>query len=487
MTSPSKPAGPTPPGDPLPPLPESFAAPSRPGWRDVVFSRLGRGTLAGIYAQIIQLTIQLITVPVLTRHWGLEGYGAWVLLFTVPQMLSMADLGLTAAGANAMTGATAQGNFEKAARIHTSLRWTSLLMASTFSFLVGSYVLVLHPQTLDFAQPFTHGRAWVTLLTVLFYTILAMQNAVTSAGFRAADAFATWQTVYDTCLLTETLAALAVAASGYGPEEVALTYLGCRIVFSGVLGLWLRRLAPWSAQAGWRFDSVEIKRLLKPALAAFMLPAAQGITLQGSVMAIGAMAGPAAVPAFSTLRTISRTALQFTYRFNFASMPRYTVHHARGNEQGKAVLVLANLVVAAVLLIPAAPILYLLGPTIIRIWTHGVVHPSSTLLIFMLAAMVLNGLWVPMSNLICAINEHARFTYFYLICSIASVAFGAWAVGHFGLEGMGFAMMVQEIIMAAWIWHMATSQGMIRWHLLGAAANKIVDVVLHSRKKGKGA
>ncbi|WDF72874.1 lipopolysaccharide biosynthesis protein [Novosphingobium sp. KACC 22771] len=450
--------------------------------RKLLFSRLGRGTLAGIYAQFIQLAIQLISVPVLTSHWGLAGYGAWVLLFTVPQMLAMADLGLTAAGANAMTAAAAQGHYERAARIHTSLRWTSLLMALTVGSVIGLYVLWLRPHTLDFAQPFTHGRAWVTVLAMLGYTVLAMQNAVTGAGFRAADAFATWQTVYDTCLLTETLAALTVAAVGYGPEEVALTYLGCRVLFSGLLGLFLRRLAPWSAQAGWQLDGAEIKRLLKPALAAFMLPAAQAITLQGSVMAIGAMAGPAAVPAFSTLRTISRTALQFTYRFNFASMPRYTVHHATGNEAGKSMLVMANLAVAVFLLLPAAPVLFVLGKPIIALWTHGVVHPSSSLLALMLAAMVLNGLWVPMSNLICAINEHARFTYFYLFCSLLSVALGAWAVRRDGVEGMGMAMVAQEIVMAAWIWRMAIKQDMIRWSMIQPALHKAI-----ARLRSKGA
>lgn len=457
------------------------AAPKPGKLRKALFSRLGRGTLAGIYAQFIQLAIQLISVPVLTSHWGLAGYGAWVLLFTVPQMLAMADLGLTAAGANAMTSATAQGHFEKAARIHTSLRWTSLLMALTVGSIIGIYVLGLRPQTLDFAQPFTHGRAWVTVLAMLAYTVLAMQNAVTAAGFRAADAFATWQTVYDTCLLTETLAALTVAAIGYGPEEVALTYLACRALFSGLLGLFLRRIAPWSALAGWRFDSEEIRRLIKPAVAAFMLPAAQGVTLQGSVMVIGAMAGPAAVPAFSTLRTISRTALQFTYRFNFASMPRYTVHHATGNEAGKTMLVLANLAVAALLLLPAAPVLFLLGKPIIAIWTHGVVHPSTALLGLMLAAMVLNGLWVPMSNLICAINEHARFTYFYLFCSLVSVALGALAVRHNGVEGMGMAMVAQEIVMAAWVWRMAIRRGMIRWDMVKPAVRNATE-----RLHGKG-
>lgn len=440
----------------------------------VLFGRVGRGTLAGFYAQFVQLGIQLISVPVLTSQWGLAGYGVWVLLFTVPQMLAMADLGLSAAGANAMTAAAARDDRPAVSRIYASLRWTSLGMALTIGALVCLYVFVWQPHTLDFAQAYTHERAWLTLLAVMAYTVLAMQNAVTAAGFRAADAFATWQTAYDTCQLIETLAALAAAIAGMGMEAVALTYLGCRILFSALLAGWLMRLAPWMSAQGWAIDLTEIRKLLSPAFAAFMLPAAQAITLQGSVMAIGAVAGPAAVPAFSTLRTLSRTALQFTYRFNFATMPRYTVLHATGDDIGKAKLVLANLLVTACLLLPAAPILYVLGQPIIALWTSGVVHPSAPLLALMLAIMVLNGAWVPLSNLLCSINEHARFTYVYLFASAASITIGTVMARSAGAEGMAMALMALELVMLAWVWRQALRLGMLQTDLLGAAWHAIL-------------
>ena len=73
-------------------------------------SRLALGTAVGFYGLAMQLLVQLLSVPILTHSWGLAGYGAWVLLFSVPSLLAMADLGLTTAGANAMTAAVAHGD-----------------------------------------------------------------------------------------------------------------------------------------------------------------------------------------------------------------------------------------------------------------------------------------------------------------------------------------------------------------------------------------
>ena len=80
-----------------------------PRWRAFFSHRLVAGTLAGTYGQLVQLVVQLLSLPVFTAHWGLAGYGSWLILFTLPSTLAIADLGLTSAGGNSMTAAAARG------------------------------------------------------------------------------------------------------------------------------------------------------------------------------------------------------------------------------------------------------------------------------------------------------------------------------------------------------------------------------------------
>lgn len=424
--------------------------------------RLGRNTLAGFYAQIVQLLIQVMSVPVLVRHWGLAGYGVWVLLFTVPQMLSMADLGIGTTGGNAMQAVSAQGDQDRALRIYASLRCASAAAALLISAMVGLYLFVLAPHALDFARQATGGHAPLVVMMVLAYAALAMQNQTTASAYRTYDLLATWQMSYDTGLLIEALLALGTAMRGGGPVEVAGVYLAARAVLSAVLAIWLMRRAPDLARASLLPDWAELRALIRPSIAALMLPGAQAITLQGSVMALGAIGGPASLPAFTTIRTISRTALMFTYRFSWASIPRYIVHHARGERDAAEQLVWANVLVPAAVLLPAAPLLYWLGGDIIRIWTHGVVQASSSLLGLLLLAMVLNGAWVPMSNLICGINEHGRFSYVFLVVSMLTIPVGAVLARTSGADGMAWALVGQEVVMMAWVWRVAVEQRMLQ-------------------------
>jgi len=334
-------------------------------------SRLAQGTAVGFYGLALQLVVQLLSVPVLTHSWGLAGYGAWVLLYSVPALLAMADLGLTTAGANAMTAAVAQGDQPRAARIMMVLRLITVSAGLALFALAALTVLVLFPRSLDFGAVLPRDQAVLTALALGLYGFLSLINGVTLAAFRAADAFASSGFMFQTIVLVEALAALGLAMAGGNQAEVALAYLAARLLGTLLLSWALRRHAPWLREASWRIDRGELKALVRPALAALILPGAQAIGIQGSVMAIGAVGGPAAIPAFSVVRTLSRTALQFAFRFNIASMPRYTVFIAQDNERRANQLVVLNLAVMAALTVPAALGLLLLGQPFVRIWSAG--------------------------------------------------------------------------------------------------------------------
>jgi hypothetical protein len=59
-------------------------------------------------------------VPVLASRWGLELYGQWLLLATLPQFLSMSDLGFATAAGTRMTMAVARGDRDEALRLFTA-------------------------------------------------------------------------------------------------------------------------------------------------------------------------------------------------------------------------------------------------------------------------------------------------------------------------------------------------------------------------------
>jgi O-antigen/teichoic acid export membrane protein len=439
-------------------------------------TRLAQGTAAGFYGLIVQLLVQLISVPVLVHSWGVAGYGAWVMLFAVPSLLAMADLGLTTAGANAMTEAAAKGDRPRAARIHMALRLITALTGLALLTLAALFIYWLNPEALNFGEAMPREVAARTALLLCLYGFLALFNGVTQAGFRAADAFASSGMLFHTLVLIEAVVAMGIAIAGGSPAEVALAYLLARLAGTMVFSLVLKRTAPWLG-GNWTIDWGEVKDLLRPALAALVLPGAQAVSIQGSVVAIGAIGGPAAVPAFSVVRTLSRTALQFAFRFNVASMPRYTVFVAQGNRERASQLVLLNLGIAALLVIPAALGLLLLGRPFIHLWTGGLVVPSFALLAVMVLTMLADAVWFPLSNLILSINRHGLYTYHYLIAATLSVPLGALLVKDHGALGMAWALLGLELAMILRTWQIARRLGMLhRADLAGASRNLIAEL-----------
>lgn len=424
-------------------------------------SRIARGTAVGLFGQVTQVLVQLLSVPVLTHSWGLAGYGAWVLLYSVPGLLAMADLGLTTAGANEMIHAVAQGDRPRAARIMMALRLITVPTGLALLGLATVAVLVVFPASLDFGADLPRDQALRTAVLLGLYGFLALINGVTMAAFRAADAFASSGFLGLMIILVEAVAALSWAMMGGSQVEVAFAYFAVRLAGTVLLSLSLRRHAPWLRDASWHIDRKELAALVRPAFAALVIPGAQAISIQGSVMVIGAVGGPAAIPAFSVVRTLSRTALQFAYRLSIASMPRYTVFVAQKDEPRASQLLVLNLAVMAALVVPAALIMMLIGKPFIHAWTGGLVQPSIALLAVMIAAMLAHAAWGPLSNLLLAVNRHASFTYFYLVASVVSVAAGALLVGQMGAIGMAWAMLGLEVAMIFQVWTAAMRQGVV--------------------------
>jgi O-antigen/teichoic acid export membrane protein len=442
-------------------------------WRELGRTRLGQGTAAGVAGLLLQLLLQLLTVPVLTHAWGLAGFGVWVMLFTVPALFAMADSGLNTAGANTMTEAVARGELDRAARIHATMRALTLPVALTVPALAALILFTLPAKDLNFGEHFPSETTRTALLLLCGYGALGLVNGVTLAGYRAADKFALSNWYYQAIFFCETTSALVMAALGGGPAQVALAFCGVRLAGSGLLALGLRPHAPWLRKSGWRADRGELRIMLRPALAALVYPAANAVALQGAVLGIGAVGGPAAVPAFALVRTLSRTMLQFAFRFNVAAMPRFTVAMAQGERAQAVQLIALNLAVTLLLVIPAATGLLLLGQWFVARWTGGLVQPSFTLLAALVLAMLGNALWLPLSNLILAINRHGAFAYFYLAAACIAVGLGTALTATFGATGMAGAMVVLEAVMVVQIWALAQRLGLCSRSELRAALREL--------------
>jgi O-antigen/teichoic acid export membrane protein len=423
-----------------------------------MFARLLRGIGANALSQMVSIGLQLALVPVLATHWGLKLYGTWLMLFTIPSYLALGDFGFATAAGVDMTMKVARGDREGTLVTYHSAM-AAITFVSTTVFLIAALVIALLPGAwVTFDIPVSPNTIRLVLLLIVAYGLICLASSILMAGFRCSGLYAVGVVGQSVTQLTEGCAAIVTVLLGGSLLEAALAYVIARTVCVIGQALMLTFQVPW-LRLGFRGANLdEIKRLAKPAFAAMALPFAQAAFLQGTPVVLGIATGAATVPVFTTARTLIRAGVQFTTLLNHALMPEFSMAVARGDARLQRHFLFATFATDAAILIPGAIVLLVFGQQIVALWTHGKIHPGFDLIAVMTAVMFINGMWLPVSNLILAANRHATYSYIFLAAAIASVALcyplSLWR----GATGAGLSLLALDCFMLVVVMRLAHAQ-----------------------------
>lgn len=385
--------------------------------------RVALGMGANALDRVLIAVIQLLLVPILATHWGVERYGGWAMLMTMPALLAMGDLGFASASTVRMTMEVARGKRDQA---RTTMRSATQIVAVACAFvllLAGGLALLL-PDRLILEVPDTSVQEMRTAMTALAgYACLIMVSALLQGVFRSNQRFALGTLLSTITTLQENGLLILVVFLDHGLAVAAMALLlgrtaGFAIMFAVAASL--RTGALPSIFGG----SAEVRRaLFGPALAAMAIPLATALLLQGTVAALGFVAGAALVPAFVAARTLSRIGLQASQILTTALMPEFSAAIAVGEQRSVRRMFVTVLATASAIALPFALVLALVGPAIVRVWSNYQLDPPTTLMLAIAASALFGGIWNPLSNLMLAINRQAEFSIAYAILAACGVGF----------------------------------------------------------------
>jgi colanic acid biosynthesis glycosyl transferase WcaI len=152
----------------------------------------------------------------------------------------------------------------------------------------------------------------IILVLLVLYAMAVFQSMLAGAAYVSVRLAPLYAFTSAHVTLLENMLLGAAVVGGYGPLAGAAAMLTGRV--AGVIGqrMLLRRREPWLRFGIGRADPAERRLLARSAIGVVTIPLSQALVLQGSVMALGAAAGPIATPAFVAARTLSRIGLQAT-------------------------------------------------------------------------------------------------------------------------------------------------------------------------------
>lgn len=413
--------------------------------------RLIKGIGANAIGQIVTIIIQLISVPLFIQAWGVELYGEWLTLSTIPSYFAMSDVGFANVAANEMTMEVAKGNKPKALEIFQST-WLFISSISLIIVIILLLVIWFIPieSWLNIKQQ-SHSEVIGIIFLLTLHVLIGLQGSLLQAGFRCEGNYAVGAFINSIQRLFEYGMISAVAYFGGIPLIAALVLLIMRVI--GMLFLWLElyKRSPWIVYGYNHAKLSTIKRLISPAIAYMSFPAGRAINNQGLITVIAITLGSTQVVVFSTLRTLSRLAFQFMNMINNTILPEMSTAYGTDDLELARKLHRYSCQYSLWLTFIAVVGLLFTGEVMFKIWTQGKLVIDPRVFQIMLLVIVANSLWLTSSIALLATNNHKKTALYYIAGTVLSLLLAIWITPKLGLIGTALCVLLTDVIMSTYV------------------------------------
>jgi O-antigen/teichoic acid export membrane protein len=396
---------------------------------------------------VVAIGMQIITVPICLKYWGPESYGTWLALFSVFSMFQLTSAGFINYVSNQVNLLYHQSQAELQKTLASALVGVAILGGLQLLVGVGIALWGALPGLVVVADngsdPWLLNLAMLVLILSWFlggFYLGIVHRLMVPAGLMYQAAW--WSLGHNLSLfLVIVLAAVAKA----NILQVSLIYavVSWSIV---VASAWyvskkLPQFFPW-----WRGMSVsqgvgDMIRSLPQILSALIQ---QGST-NGLVLLVSAMAGAAAVPVFTTVRTLSNLWVNVTNVLTTPLLPEVVRLHVKAEhdkllvvQQVHGVIVAGSVNLSILLAYPVIDPLY-------AYWTRQAVALDKVLLCTLLGSVSFFSFGSMMNTFLVGVNHNRTIFFVTSLRGGISLLLGAALMRHFGIAGLGLAVWIAEL------------------------------------------
>jgi O-antigen/teichoic acid export membrane protein len=415
-----------------------------------VKKRVLQGIGANSFGQLINIVLQVVSVPLFIRYWGLTLYGEWLVLSTIPAYLAMSDLGFSSVAANKMAIVVGSAGKQEALQVFSSA-WVfvSMVCVLVILFSFGSFWLPLE-SWLNITS-FDNNELQIVIILLVLGVIVNLKVGVLAMGFRCDGHYALLVWITNFLRLFEFSGIIIGLYLGATPIIISGLILFIRCVGYFVTKQILKRKSPWIILHWENVRFSEIKEMASPAMAFMAFPLGNALKNQGMLTIIGLVLGPITVVAFNTMRTLINSAQQAMTLINHSVWPEMSLAFGANNialaRKIHCIACKCSLWLAVGILIA----LYIAGPWIFHKWTLGYVKFNSDFFSLMLLTMLISALWSTSSVVQLSTNTHKGLARMYLLLTVISVILSYIFTMALGIIGSALGLLILEIGMALYV------------------------------------
>lgn len=398
--------------------------------------------LANGFSRLNATLIQLFGTPLFLVFWGVDLYGEWLLLATIPTYLMLGDVGFSGVAQNEMSIRTSAGDRAAALRIFkAAFIFLILIFVLGAGLVAGALWFVPFETWFNFSK-LDHQAAWLVVVWLLVKLAATQIIGLVIGVFRAEGRNAQGITHYNVTVLGQYVIMITAVGLGVSPENVAAIDAFLSVLVLAVFWRFGKRLWPDLGVFGANLRAGEIRRLVRPSLAFFGCTMSQALVLQGSTTLVGVLLGPQAVVVFNTMRTLTRIPQQVVETVANSLGPEMSLAHGASDLETMRRLyrqaIALNIWSAAAVCV----VLMVAGQPFYEFWTRGEVIWDSSLFLGLLVVVCTGALYHSGMVLILSINKAEMIAPTMLISSALTLVVAVPLVQTLGVMGMAVALVV---------------------------------------------
>jgi O-antigen/teichoic acid export membrane protein len=404
--------------------------------------RIILGVGANAFSQVVNIGIQVVSVPLFLKYWDTSTYGSWLLVSALPAYLAMSDLGIVGAAGNNMIMAIGKSDIGRANVVYQSAQLFVTVICCTLA-LIGAPILFFMPMTSFMTMDMRSALAALSCCV-----LLNLHGSLADAVFKATGRYAFGTMLGQLIRISEWVGCIIGLILFRTFVGVALCGLLGNAV-GNALRIYFCQKGGHGLMLGFRLASKdELLLTIKPALSFTTYTLSNALNFQGMTLLVGVVAGSSAVTLFNSQRTLARLAVQVSAILSHAIWPEFARLFGESGMSGVYALYLRAAALSGVQAIVMNLAIFFVSPWLLQTWTHGRVETEPTLMALLLTWAAIGGLWHVPRVLLMATNQHFGISNWSLAVAFLSIALG-WIFSLFWqVSGIGAAMLVSECFMA---------------------------------------
>ena len=410
-----------------------------------------KGLVATSLGRVINLASRILLVPLFLKAWGVDVYGEWLLLTSITAYLSLTDFGGQLYIVNRLTQAYAHNDIPLFRKVlHTGMALFLILPFMAFVTFI-TLVLLIPPELLLPISKTEHTVVILVLAVLAFQFVFTMPQGILLGIYRAVGMLPRGVMFSNLILLLQ----LALVSGGLWLSG-SMIWITCLQIIPFLLVAFItvfdlsKRFPQFNILSFKCFELSTSRTFVKPSLHFFLIQIAQAISIQGTILVVGALFNPVKVVLFSTLRTISRTMSQLLGMIAQSAWPEMTRLDALQHPDKLKILfrvILRSTLAGATIF---TFVFHFFGGEIYHFWLGPAVEYRQELMDLFLLYIFQFIFWSACGNLLMATNHHHTLSKILLFSSLFSIALAYIGGRYFGLAGVISGMIIGDLAIPFW-------------------------------------